>query len=354
MIELSRLLYGSHLYGTNTATSDFDYKVIVLPSIDDLLLGHRLQVRKRKFDADGNSISEEVPMPPGGWEEEIIPVQKFVNDFMTGQAYAVEIAFAQGMKDRLEMGFSETAFTGLCHLLCTVFVHRNVSGMVGFAIKQTFDYVRRGERYNNAVQTIASIEELEQAFKTTGLAVRLCTQLAAVQAMKHEPGTVMDRIAAMTGLELGTSTNQNTVMRTLKLNGREYLETTTLENFKTAVVKLRDQYGERSTKAASTDVDWKSLSHAVRVYEQVIELLRTKKITFPRENADELRRIKSGKVALEEVTTKLRILDDLVTWELQLTELPEPGVLGDNLEALFLSWLRERYGLSASTRVLSV
>jgi len=34
------LLFGSHLYGLNTPESDKDYKGIVLPTAEDILLGH--------------------------------------------------------------------------------------------------------------------------------------------------------------------------------------------------------------------------------------------------------------------------------------------------------------------------
>lgn len=346
MTELTRLLYGSHLYGTNTPTSDFDFKIITLPPIEDLLLGLRLSVHKRKYDERGERLSEEVSMPAGGWEEEIIPVQKFVTDFMTGQAYAVEVAFAQLRRE-------DSPFTELCGLLTSRFLHKNVNGMVGFAVKQTFDYVRRGERYNSALRVLECIDVLQREFLGTGLAVRLSTELATLQKFKHESGTVMDWIALHSALELGTSTNQRTVMRTLKLNGREYLETTTLQNFRTAVEKLRDQYGERSTRAASTDVDWKSLSHAVRVYNQVIELLQTKRIAFPRPNAEELTRIKKGEVPIEQVTELLRRLDDQVTLELARSTLPDASELNDDLHRLFFSWLREQYGLGTAVRAPS-
>ena len=79
-----------------------------------------------------------------------------------------------------------------------------------------------------------------------------------------------------------------------------------------AVDKLIAGYGERSTRAAESSVDFKSLSHAVRVYEQAIELLDTGTLTFPRPNAADLLAIKQGKADLDAVKDRLRTLDNEV------------------------------------------
>jgi hypothetical protein len=131
---------------------------------------------------------------------------------------------------------------------------------------------------------------------------------------------------------------------TLKLNGREYLETTSLENFLTAVQKLADQYGERSTNASKTDVDWKSLMHAVRVYQQVLELLNTGTISFPRENTDYLLQIRRGELTLDAVKDNLRKLDDLVNATLATTNLPEvTESFKDEVEDVLHAWLKALY-----------
>ena len=133
-------------------------------------------------------------------------------------------------------------------------------------------------------------------------------------------------------------------MRTLKLNGREYLETTTLPHLITAVEKLCDQYGDRSTRASETDVDWKSLSHAVRVYQQVIELLETETVTFPRQNAVELLKIKSGQVPLDDVKMQLQELDDKVNELLKVTTLPEvTQEFRAEVEEILYTWLCHQY-----------
>lgn len=339
---LCAVTYGSHLYGTSSPTSDHDFKAVYLPVIEDLVLAKAPKVLRYRFDADGNTVGDHETMPANGYEAEHTPVQKFIHDYLGGQAYAVETAFAvvQGAhlkhaaRARTVAGKRGAAFEALCHLLTKQYVHRNVNGMVGFAVKQTFDYVRRGERLNAAKNVLQVLQQvlkfyenitIERSEKFDANKVRLDTACHFIHPVSHfvEAQTVLDHIVRETGLELGETSNQNKKMRTLKLNGREYLETTTLPHLINAVEKLVDQYGDRSTRASEVDVDWKSLSHAVRVYQQVIELLETGFVSFPRKNAKFLLDVKQGYHDLEHVKRLLGGLDDKVTYLLSKSTLPQ-------------------------------
>lgn len=351
---LTVVTYGSHLYGTSTPTSDHDFKAVYLPDMRDLMLAKQPRTLRYRFDADGNPVSDSQTMPDNGYEAEHTPVQKFVHDFLGGQAYAVETVFAVVQGAHLKhcppvatLGSRRfCAFEALCHKLAKQYVHRNVNGMVGFAVKQTFDYVRRGERLN-AAKHVLDVLKSKVSFYTAAdrlTTVRLDTPVAYMLGGEMTQETLLDAVLRETGLEAGTTNNQNKTMRTLKLNGREYLETTTLPHLITAVEKLVDQYGDRSTKASETEVDWKSLSHAVRVYEQVIELLQTGFITFPRHNADALLRIKKGEHKLESVKDLLRDLDDNVNELLAESTLPEvTEEFRSEVDGVLYAWLESQY-----------
>src|SRR5664279_214291 len=91
---LYQVTYGSKLYGTSTPTSDTDLKSVYLPAIDDLLLGKKLVATKTRVDEHGVKVPDKDSMPDRGVENEYIPFQTFVRDFVRGQTYAVEIAWA--------------------------------------------------------------------------------------------------------------------------------------------------------------------------------------------------------------------------------------------------------------------
>lgn len=336
------ITYGSRLYGTNTPTSDHDFKAVYLPSRRTMLLGKKADVKRFRFDAVGEPVGHQDTMPDNGHEAEHTPVQKFVADWFSGQAYAVEMVFAvlQGYAEG-HAGWPHPMitkeFTYLCENLATNFRTKNVNGMVGFAVKQTFDYVRRGERLNFALHVLEVLKAVqdEAQFENPNL-LRLDTLLNGE--------AVLDRVARITDLKIGYSENNHRVFRTLELNGRQYLETTTLVDLVRAVKKLADQYGDRSTLASQTDVDWKSLSHAVRVYQQVLEYLDTGVITFPRPNAAELLKIKSAQVNLSDVKTILADLDDEVQAKLLVSTLPDatPELEEELMDELY-EWLEFQY-----------
>lgn len=89
MQKLFTGLYGSSLYGTNTPTSDRDVKHIVLPDLDSLLLGKKLEAKVKKTNNQKNTRNSADDV-----DEEFIPLQIFARHFVEGQTYAIELAFA--------------------------------------------------------------------------------------------------------------------------------------------------------------------------------------------------------------------------------------------------------------------
>jgi hypothetical protein len=323
--NLFEVTYGSKLYGTSTPTSDTDNKVVYLPSLDSLLLGKAPRIFKTRVDADGEPVAVDKSMPDNGVETEYFPLQTFVRDFVAGQTYALEIAFG-GVKNTS----TPPEMQELLQELIAKFTNAEVYSMVGFAMKQTFDYVRRGERLNAARKVLAAISAVE-------LKLSLQEKKAEYRLDDLIDGEkVIDVIAREAELLTSETPNNNRVLRTLELNGRSYLETSSLQTLNTAVKKLIAGYGERTTGAAEKAVDYKSMSHAIRVYEQAIELLDTGAITFPRSNAEYLLSVKKGLVDMPVIEAHLRELDDTVQRKLKETTLQKRT---PELEAAAEEWL---------------
>ena len=345
--------HGSHLYGTQGPESDYDFKAVYLPVKSDLLMGRGLKVHKFKFDAAGNKISDKMPMPPGGYEAEHFAVQQVVNDYVDGQAYAVELVFAvvNGFHwDWLDSGghnpgvlIMGNEFTKLCHVLTTRFVHANVAGMTGFALKQTLDYVRRGERLNAAAAVFNALVEAIDLV-VAELKGNKMTAVPRMDTPLGEHGTVLDYIVQKTGTPIGEVMAHDKPVRTLYLNGRHYTETTPLTDLHRSIDTLILEYGERAEKASKKGVDWKSLSHAVRVFQQVIELLQTGKLVFPRPNSGQLRPIKLGQVPMEDVKQLLRGLDDQVNTVIETSTLPKVDeAFRKEVDTYMAQWLLDIY-----------
>lgn len=308
--DMFKVTYGSKLYGTSTPTSDTDEKVVYLPKLNDMLLGKKASIFKERFDAEGNRIGDGFTMPDNGVETEYFPVQTFVRDFVNGQTYALEMAFAMYGQPKPEMGLGynmEIDTWTFIKELVDNFSNAEVYSMVGFAMKQTFDYVRRGERLNAAQDVLNAVDHVAEMVSKDA---RLDTIILG--ADEQASVNVLHWIAREVNLETEVLTNGKKPQDSLKLNGRNYLESTTLEHLRNQIVKVIQSFGDRSQAAAEQDVDYKSLSHAVRVYQQAIELLDTGTITFPRPNAEYLLKVKQGREDLDVVKALLMSLDDEV------------------------------------------
>jgi hypothetical protein len=311
MNVLFQLPYGSKLYGTSTPASDTDYKAVYLPELNDLLLNKKLSVFKERFTAEGERLGPNAVMPANGVETEFVPLQTFVRDFVRGQTYAVETLYGVLNTELAEFPTKhKKRYLRMLTELRDQFANVDVYSMLGFATKQTFDYVHRGQRLAEAQKLLDKLQAHSRILGATGLEVRLDTPTSFYRDGDLVSTTVLDEVVRVTGLKTGTSQNNNKTMRTLELNGRSYLETTTLEHLEKQVQKLVDSYGHRVQAAADAGVDYKSMSHAVRVYQQALELLQTCDMKFPRPNAEQLLMVKQGKVDFEEVKALLLQLDE--------------------------------------------
>ena len=68
-------------------------------------------------------------------------------------------------------------------------------------------------------------------------------------------------------------------------------------------------YGDRARKAQDNEgIDWKALSHAVRVGHEALELLHEHKITFPLSIKSYVLDVKLGKVGFKQVAAQIESL----------------------------------------------
>ena len=87
--------------------------------------------------------------------------------------------------------------------------------------------------------------------------------------------------------------------------------TTRLSEILALFVKTRNRYGHRTAIAQANDgYEWKTISHAVRLGRQALELMETGNLVFPRPDAEELVAIKQGLVPFKEVD---KILSDVLS-----------------------------------------
>ena len=319
--ELFRVLTGSRLYGTFNENSDYDYKAVVLPNLDDLLLGKKVSNRKER----------PVGLKPGDKmleneaETEYLPLQVFLDDFFSGQTYALEIVFAliNGHAEFKE-GRNSRFVTLKFKELADQFLTNNVKKMVGYAVAQSQLYGLKTERFTSLKKVVETLTEHVAFFgadiylkdeKTLQENLLKLKHVKMVQIENAQGGSALAPALDVVGKKFPLSNKVATML--YSLNG------------------LLAGYGNRVAAFEGEGVDWKALSHALRITEQVLELSREGRLVFPRPNAPYLAAAKSGQRPLEEV---MNYLNEAFS---QVDEAVEKSVLQSRtpeLEERFTEW----------------
>ncbi len=279
-----KTIYGSRLYGTETLTSDTDYRGIYIPCKEDCYL---------------NRIQDVISVP--GEDTQYFSIQKFLALASEGQSIAIEMLCS----DKWEISPD-------LHILCELrknrqkFFTKNMYSFIGYAKTQATKYSSRAKRS----------AEVEQAVNI----LYIC-RLSHVYLYE-----IWDILPEGENSKKTTNPRSNARdNRVYQICGRELQATITIEYAIEILEKILYSYGERIKNAKDGKIDWKSLSHAFRVAYQCEEIIDTGDLKFPLKNADYIREMKLGKFdfvndGLEE---KLNNLISSVDEKLKKSNLPE-------------------------------
>lgn len=326
--SLLRVKFGSHLYGTNTPTSDTDWKGVHLPSGRDILMQNIQQVvsvstgssttKNSQYDVDDDSFA----------------LNKFIAMVRTGDMIAYELLFVT--PENLGHKMDDVWYHDF-HLNRHFFIDRNIAGFIGYIRQQANKYGIKGSRMATAR---AAVKLFEDAVVTYGHKAKLNeypreVYEAFIQNYEH---TQL--------LELPVASGDDRTATYFEVLNRKLGMTITFNEAHKIVSKIFEEYGSRALAAESNQgVDWKSLYHAIRVSEQAKELLTTGEITFPRSNAKELLRIKYGEFEYRKVATELENNMDELEELMTTTTLGERNeqYIDELVEMLFLDRVKDYY-----------
>ncbi len=291
MNKILELKFGSHLYGTNTPTSDLDFKAIYIPEARDIVLGSvkgTIAKCRPKADCERNT-KDDVDM-------EIFSLCRYLELLMEGQTVALDILFAPtNMYVEKNSGILDYIFDNREKLLT-----RNVNAFVGYARQQAAKYGIKGSRMDSLKRVAAMLAKLETLgtlhTKLSYFSGELdCLIAESEELVSLEKTPLIERVMLKGPKGLVDQPH-------LRVNGRAIPYHATVKYAKEVVGKMLESYGARAHKAhLAGGVDWKALSHAIRVNTEALELMRTSLITFPRPDRELLVQIKTGQLPQEQV-----------------------------------------------------
>ncbi|WP_246505938.1 DNA polymerase beta superfamily protein [Mesorhizobium silamurunense] len=277
-----RIKFGSHLYGTSTPASDFDFKSVFVPDPRSILLQ-----RAKRVVNDQRPKAENEKNYAGEVEEERFSLQRFLELASEGQTVALDVLFAPGWAATEPPAPEWYEIIANRHRLLT----RKSAAFIGYARQQANKYGIRGSR---VAASRDALKILADAFSSTEKLLTLDAQIRALCAEHEHMSLSEDR----------TPHGQTVIL--WEVCNRKMPFTASIKNAHDIMKRLVDEYGKRALMAESQHgVDWKALSHAVRVGSQAVELLQTGFVTFPLPNAAHVLEIKQGNLPYQDVAAEI-------------------------------------------------
>ncbi|MFK5975511.1 MAG: nucleotidyltransferase domain-containing protein [Sulfurovum sp.] len=299
--------YGSKLFGTDNPNSDTDYKGIFIPSQRAVLL---------KKDIEHYNYNSNATNTKNGKEDvdlQLYSIYKWFNLLKKGETGALDLLFSLFREDTQE--YVDEAFVTVMQKNYKRFYNRHLHSFVGYCVGQSKLYNVRGQRFNELhifVEYFASIPKEKYSLKLE----EVFDEIENIFESK-----VFNYIKfVMASVSRGNDAYKEGLY--VEVLGKKFRSTVSVEYFAQKIKEMEAQFGNRSRSSAK-GVDWKALSHAVRVINEVEELLDDEFITFPLLNREYIKSIKEGRENLEEVMDYLDKKLDIVQNKLQESKLPE-------------------------------
>lgn len=293
MNKILEVKFGSHLYGTNTENSDLDFKGIYLPTAREIVLGNYSKTitttrPKQQFERNNK---DDVDI-------EIFSLDRFLDLLVQGQTVALDLLFAPTSS----ITYITDAGSEIMYQIDTnrhEMLNKNVNAFVGYAKQQAAKYGQKGFR----IHALRSILDLLNTWKDKAHRVGDMDLEHWVPSCGNDHITI-EYLKSPRGIPEPY----------LVVCDKKIAFHSTVKYALEHVQKRFDEYGKRALMAEKNEgIDWKALSHAVRVNSEAKELLETSKITFPRPDKDLLLAIKLGKMDYKEVAALIeKGLEDLV------------------------------------------
>jgi predicted nucleotidyltransferase len=294
--------FGSQLYGTDTPQSDLDLKAVYVPNPDDILLQRaKATVTSRPLKTPGEKNVS------GDLDRETYSLQKYLELLAEGQTVALDMLYAPDSA----MTMPPKPLWREIQANANRLVSRRASSFVRYCRQQANKYGSKGSRIAAVRRALAMLTAAEDRLGTTTKLEQIATELADFAFGEH---------LALVDLPMPSGR----LIRHLEVCGRRIAFTASIKTAREIAQRLVEEYGQRALQAERNEgIDWKALSHAVRVGHEAIELLQTGHITLPLPSAAHIRRIKSGDLPYEVVTTEIERLLDEVEKAATVSTLPD-------------------------------
>lgn len=290
MNVLVRMMFGSHLYGTATETSDHDYKGIFMPTMRELMLGRAPKCcsEATKTDSTKKNTASDV-------DSDLYSLHYFMDLACMGETVALDMLHAPPSACTHTSDIWRDLVANRAR-----FYTRNLRALVGYARRQAAKYGIKGSRLSEAKTVL-------EFCKAQSPEVRLMD--------------VWDQLP--TGEHIFKKNNgQDDV---LEVCGKAMVAKGRCSYYVDMLQRFCDRYGNRARQAERNEgIDWKAVSHAFRAAYQVQHILRDGGFEYPLPEAPFLLEVKQGQLDyMTQAAPKLDAIMDEVEALSNASNLPE-------------------------------
>lgn len=271
--------FGSHLYGTSTPDSDFDYKGVFLPSLKSLVLGQNIKSIHHSTgpEHDRNCAGDE--------DIELFSLQYWLHHLVRkGETVGLDLLFSSTNKDCTI--FANPRFRELANNHGRLLTSSDLlkCAYVKYTIGQAKKYGIKGSRLGVLKRVSEYLTYLQNVNGgAIGREIKLQAHIDSLVSQFGDNSHCFRR-------EIGGHDS-------LVLCGKVHQGNVSLQEFCQRVSASYREYGHRAQLAEQNQgVDWKACSHALRAIHQMRQLLTEGVITFPLKEADEAMRMKKGAI----------------------------------------------------------
>ena len=272
---LMLIQHGSHLYGTDTPTSDMDLKGVFMPSVKQIMLGKipKCYNYQSKKDSEGKNTENDIDV-------ELFSLHYFIELACKGETISIDMLHATD-------AIVWTAVWNELYEQRARFYTKDMRAFVGYARTQAAKYGIKGSRLD-AVKKVVDFLDGHRHCDTDA-----DTYFAEKRKLKDLWGSLPtgEHIHFLEPNPRDKNGNQ-----IYQVCGKQLLESMPVEGAYICLNKFYNDYGKRAKLAQQNEgIDWKAVSHALRAAAQIKEIFVTGDLKFPLVDREYLKAVKQGR-----------------------------------------------------------
>ena len=302
-----KMLFGSHMYGMANENSDKDYKTVVFPTVEEILM------QRADYNVTQSTGSSHSRNGADDIDNETFSFMQFLKLAAKGETVALDMLHAPQSAILEENEFWKELVSKR-----EMFYTKNMKAYIGYVRKQAAKYGVKGSRLavlEDALNVAKSHAETQKVYKGIPIVSQIFDLLP-----QNEHAAIIEVDSENSGKQVF-----------YEICGRKFQDTNRVDYFIQCLEKIYNAYGARAQAAKDNDgIDWKALHHALRAGYQARYIYTAGTFSYPLPEKDFLMDVKAGKLDyLTEVQPTLEALVDEVMVLAEESDYPDKVDMAD-------------------------